>query len=118
MTVRILKGKKAKAARAGFGPTIIVGTVPGMSPSLGQLRDALKSANLYVAPDMLGAPTVWCVECGRDSGFHWAKCSKEKQLVGDIRELIEAAESTPHKIKNQLAGAIRHARVRIGEVKP
>lgn len=37
---------------------------------------AIEAAGFRVANDMLGHPTLWCKECGRDSGFHWEHCSK------------------------------------------
>ncbi len=41
-----------------------------------EARDAIRAAGVRVAPDLLGKPTLWCIECGRDSGFHHSTCSK------------------------------------------
>lgn len=43
-------------------------------PSLSDEAKAIASAGFRVAPNLLGEPTLWCRECGRDSGFHWAPC--------------------------------------------
>ena len=37
---------------------------------------AIEGAGFRVSPNILGVPTLWCKECGRDSGFHWSHCSK------------------------------------------
>ncbi len=42
-------------------------------------RGAIAAAGFRVAPDLLGKPTLWCVECGRDSGFHRPDCSKSER---------------------------------------
>lgn len=39
-------------------------------------KRAIEAAGFRVANDLLGQPTLWCKECGRDSGFHWNNCSK------------------------------------------
>jgi hypothetical protein len=44
-----------------------------------ELTSAMKDAGFRVGPDLLGKPTLWCTECGRDSGFHWEACSKSKR---------------------------------------
>lgn len=41
-------------------------------------QKAIDAAGFRVANDMMGQPTLWCKECGRDSGFHWEHCSKHK----------------------------------------
>ncbi len=38
--------------------------------------EAVAAAGFRVAPNLLGDPTLWCLECGRDSGFHHESCSK------------------------------------------
>lgn len=40
------------------------------------LGAAVASGGFRIAPDLLGAPTLWCLECGRDSGMHHGICSK------------------------------------------
>ncbi len=37
---------------------------------------AIRRAGFRISNDLLDVPTLWCIECGRDSGFHWAECSK------------------------------------------
>ena len=40
-------------------------------------RDAEKaSAGFRVSKDLEGKLTIWCIECGRDSGYHTSVCSK------------------------------------------
>jgi hypothetical protein len=54
-------------------------------PNLRRVRDlegAIKAAGFRVAPALLGDPTLWCVECGRDSGYHWGDCTKVKEAKG------------------------------------
>lgn len=41
-------------------------------------QHAIAMAGFRVAPDQFGRPTLWCKECGRDSGFHWDNCSKHR----------------------------------------
>jgi len=43
------------------------------------LADALAYANFRVGPDVHGVQTVWCQECGRDSGHHYKWCSRANQ---------------------------------------
>ena len=52
---------------------------------LAELRAAVSEAGFRVAKNLahpfLGQTPedrlhLWCVECGRDSGFHWPHCSK------------------------------------------
>lgn len=40
------------------------------------LESAVKAAGFRVGPDALDVATLWCIECGRDAGYHWAECSK------------------------------------------
>lgn len=40
------------------------------------LISAVKAAGFRLGPDLQGVATLRCVECGRDSGFHFEKCSK------------------------------------------
>jgi hypothetical protein len=52
-----------------------------------QIAEAVFSAKFRVGlnvphpflPTVKGAPTLWCNECERDSGFHWKTCSKAKR---------------------------------------
>lgn len=32
-----------------------------------------------IAPDLIGMLSIWCVECGRDSGFHYDICSRAEK---------------------------------------
>lgn len=32
----------------------------------------ITNSGFRVATDLLGAPTIWCVSCGRDGGYHWS----------------------------------------------
>jgi hypothetical protein len=43
------------------------------------LERAIEGAGFRVKPDLLGKPTLWCVECGRDSGYHRDTCSKAER---------------------------------------
>lgn len=49
-----------------------------LSTPLTPAEQAIDAAGFRVANDMLGKPTLWCKECGRDSGFHWENCSKHR----------------------------------------
>jgi hypothetical protein len=40
------------------------------------LERAIEAAGFRFRGDLLGAPTLWCVECSRDSGYHYNACSK------------------------------------------
>jgi hypothetical protein len=58
-------------------------------PSLSNEAKAIASAGFRVAPDYHGVPTLWCVECGRDSGFHMPACSK---VAADIKRHKDVAQ--------------------------
>lgn len=49
---------------------------PKPETSVMQTIQAIENAGFRVAIDLLDRPTLWCKECGRDSGFHWSQCSK------------------------------------------
>jgi hypothetical protein len=62
------------------------------------LAAAIASAGFHVAKSLahpfLGPTpedewTLWCTECGRDSGFHWPKCTKDfaAPLAEKVREV-------------------------------
>lgn len=36
-------------------------------------------AHLLLGPTPMDEWCLWCSECGRDSGFHYEKCSKAKR---------------------------------------
>ena len=40
------------------------------------LKGTIDVAGFRVSNDLLGHPTLWCVECGRDGGYHLDVCSK------------------------------------------
>lgn len=44
-----------------------------------RLLHAIRNAGFRVSDDLLGNPTLWCVECGRDSGMHHPTCSKASE---------------------------------------
>jgi hypothetical protein len=37
-----------------------------------------------IAPDLLGEPTIWCIECGRDSGLHHHRCPKGPPMSAGV----------------------------------
>jgi len=39
-------------------------------------RVAKNIAHPFLGPTPEDQPTLWCKECGRDSGYHWRTCSK------------------------------------------
>ena len=41
-----------------------------------RLKETIAVAGFRISNDLLGHPTLWCVECGRDSGYHHDGCSK------------------------------------------
>jgi hypothetical protein len=45
-------------------------------PTLDEIRRAVWSAGFRVGPDLLGEPTLWCLTCKRDSGYHWDGCRR------------------------------------------
>jgi hypothetical protein len=51
------------------------------------IRGALQRGGFRIAPDLMGQETIWCTECGRDSGYHWTGC---KYLAS-----VEAAAGVP-----------------------
>jgi hypothetical protein len=53
------------------------------------LRDAIAAAGFRYGPSLDGEPTLWCVECERDSGYHWPGCSRDfaGPLADKVREL-------------------------------
>jgi hypothetical protein len=42
---------------------------------------AIESAGFRVSPSIDEAPTLWCLECGRDGGYHWEKCSNRARYA-------------------------------------
>lgn len=67
----------SRAMRACFPRTKTRRTTMSlMTPE--QIADAVVRAGFYVAPALLGTPTLWCHECKRDSGMHWSTCSKSR----------------------------------------
>lgn len=51
--------------------------VPGTDYPLSErLSGAVRRAGFRLAPDVHGEATLWCLECKRDSGFHWSTCSR------------------------------------------
>lgn len=70
-----------------------VGLIAGEA-SAPDYEQAVKSAGFHVtknvAHPMLGATpedewTLWCDDCGRDSGFHWPGCSKYGKTLEERR---------------------------------
>jgi len=65
---------------------------------------AVKNGGFRMAPDYHEQPTLWCIECKRDSGFHWSTCSKmqtgenlarAEKSEALIREAIENCSTCP-----------------------
>lgn len=40
------------------------------------LNAAIAKGGFRASPDVYDAPTLWCLGCGRDSGYHLSACSK------------------------------------------
>lgn len=40
------------------------------------LSAAIAKGGFRASPDVYDAPTLWCLGCGRDSGYHLSACSK------------------------------------------
>ena len=55
-----------------------VTSIEALAESKDTAQAALEDAGFRVVPDLHGKPTIWCCECGRDSGFHVPRCSKAK----------------------------------------
>lgn len=53
------------------------------APLLEPLVSAVKAAGFRLGPDLQGVATLWCIECGRDSGFHYDKCSRHDYPTGE-----------------------------------
>ena len=47
-------------------------------------------AHPFLGPTSEDRHTLWCKECGRDSGFHWNDCSKIKKQLERRDERVEA----------------------------
>ena len=57
---------------------------------------AVRDAGFRVGTALMGDLCLWCIECGRDSGFHWSKCSKSaveavetKEETNPLREALK-----------------------------
>jgi hypothetical protein len=57
--------------------------VDTLRAEIAELRAAVASAGFRVSPCINSAPTLWCVECGRDSGFHWEKCARLRSRMSE-----------------------------------
>lgn len=59
-------------------PTRVKNTCPTCANgvALSELRKAVVHAGFRVGPDLLGEPTLWCLTCSRDSGYHWDGCRR------------------------------------------
>jgi ribosomal protein S27E len=49
---------------------------PAAAKAIKDRDAAIRDAGYRAAPDLLGALTLWCRECGRDSGLHTSQCSR------------------------------------------
>lgn len=66
---------------------------------------AIERGGFRVGPDVLGNWTLWCLECGRDSGFHHSPCSKLKGFVHESANpspLSRAARAYVYEAKERL----------------
>lgn len=69
-----------------------------------KLTEAISRAGFRVGPDLLGVPTLWCDECGRDSGYHHDKCSKSTTVVnhGLMLSNLTATQTRCTQLLNEL----------------
>ena len=52
---------------------------------------AVQDAGFRLAPDLQGKKTLWCKECGRDSGYHSADCLKRyPAAIGDVGNAVKS----------------------------
>ena len=57
-------------------PVAIARLYRALGGEAGDPFEAIAAAGFRIAPSLHGQPTLWCKECGRDSGLHWSSCSK------------------------------------------
>jgi len=85
---------------------------------------AVGRAGFRVVNNVLGTPTLWCVECGRGSGSHHSTCSKvdemarygssgieyrNEQLANAIDMAMAKAERVPDSMLRDIAAALRRS---------
>ena len=82
-------------------PALTVGnpTEKRLAMEVKNLRGAIKSANLRLGQDLLYAPTLWCIECERDSGMHHETCSR---ISSDIARAVDRKTTN---LEQRLEGA-------------
>jgi hypothetical protein len=61
--------------------------IKNITENVKALVDAVESAGFRLSKDLLGKPTLWCIECGRDNGFHWTACSKHSDQLNFPQDL-------------------------------
>jgi hypothetical protein len=60
----------------GLKPEGLASKLAEVTKELSDLRAAVRDAGFHLGTDAAGKPGLWCNECQRDTGFHYAKCSK------------------------------------------
>ena len=76
------------------------------------IGDAGFQVDLSAAHPFLGETPVdewclWCKECGRDSGFHYEKCSKARQLVEDLQGILRLIARDAIGVEGTFAERVR-----------
>ena len=56
---------------------------------LERLKGAVARAGFRLAVSLHDEPTLWCIECGQDSGFHYSRCSRgAPRAVAALEDLV------------------------------
>lgn len=73
------------------------------------LQSAIDQAGFHLAPSSHAPPgelTLWCNECGRDSGFHYGSCSKSEYQRGREAGILEAIETAITDARSKCGGPV------------